>query len=162
MVWRFLNSLRYFTNNCALLLSLDALHTQVATLALLEHHQCHYLIGLKGNQPKLYASAQTLLQQATPLSVESELDTSHGRTLERTVKVYELLSALPERWARSGVQRIVWVLRQGMRQGRTVSQWHAYLTNWCADAATFMGLIRNHWQIEKGACHLCKPIMPLR
>jgi predicted transposase YbfD/YdcC len=139
-----------FASDAPLCFSLDALHTQVATLALLEHHQCHYLMGLKGNQPKLYASAQTLLQQATPLSVESELDTSHGRTLERTVKVYELLSALPERWARSGVQRIVWVLRQGMRQGRTVSQWHAYLTNWCADAATFMGLIRNHWQIENG------------
>jgi hypothetical protein len=47
-------------SDAPLCFSLDALHTQVATLALLEHHQCHYLIGLKGNQPKLYASAQTL------------------------------------------------------------------------------------------------------
>jgi hypothetical protein len=60
------DALDAFASDAPLCFSLDALHTQVATLALLEHHQCHYLIGLKGNQPKLYASAQTLLQQATP------------------------------------------------------------------------------------------------
>lgn len=48
--------------------SLDALYAQVDTLALLATRQCHYIVGLKANQKKLYEQMQQLTTQAVPLS----------------------------------------------------------------------------------------------
>jgi predicted transposase YbfD/YdcC len=133
---------------CPVCFSLDALHAQGSTLNLLEQHQSPYLIGLKANQKKLYHQAQQLLQQAIPLSVSTDLDQTHGRTIRRTVQVYDAPSELSQRWAKSGIRRIVWVHRSGTRKGEPVDEWHCYLSNQCVDAATFMIWIRNHWQIE--------------
>ena len=52
--------------------SLDALHTQVETLALLEDSQTPYLVGLKANQPTLYALAQQLYEHTSPLDIVTE------------------------------------------------------------------------------------------
>lgn len=130
--------------------SLDALHTQVSTLTLLEAHQCEYLIGLKANQKKLYQVAQRLLEQANPVSMATEFESVRGRTLQRIVKVYEVSTELPKRWANAGIQRIVWILRAGQRDDKLVDEWQSYLSNQSSHASTFMSLIRNHWQIENG------------
>jgi predicted transposase YbfD/YdcC len=135
---------------CPVCFTLDALHAQVPTLTLLEQHQSPYLIGLKANQQKLYQQAQQILQQAIPLSVSSDLDQTHSRTIRRTVQVYDAPAELPQRWAKSGIRRIVWVHRTGTRGGTPVDEWHCYLSNRCVDAATFMIWIRDHWQIENG------------
>jgi predicted transposase YbfD/YdcC len=134
--------------------SLDALHAQVETLEFLESQYCHYLVGLKANQKKLYESMQQVLHHATPLTQATHTETLHGRHTRRTVQVYAAPSGLPQRWAKAGISRVVWVKRQGMRSGKPFEQVHCYLSNWILDATTFLELIRNHWQIENGL-HAC-------
>lgn len=130
--------------------SLDALHTQVATLELLAQQGCHYLVGLKPNQPQLYRLAQELKQQAPGLSVASAVDRTHGRQIRRTVSVYAVPDSLPKRWQNCSLACLVWVKREGQRQGNPYEEEHCYLTNCCESAQTFMTLVRDHWQIENG------------
>lgn len=130
--------------------SLDALHAQVETLALLDARQCHYLVSLKANQKKLYHQMRDLLQHATPLSQTTHVETLHGRHTQRTVQVYPAPDDLPQRWATAGITRIVWVLRQGTRAGKPFAEQQCYLSNACLDATVFLELTRSHWQIENG------------
>jgi hypothetical protein len=111
--------------------SLDARHAQVSRLNRLEQHQNPYLVGLKANQKTFYHQAQQILQQAMPLSVSTDLDQTHSRTLRRTVQVYDAPSELSQRWAKSVIRRIVWVHRRGTRQGKPMDEWHGYLSNQC-------------------------------
>jgi predicted transposase YbfD/YdcC len=130
--------------------SLDALHTQVDTLALLHQQDACYLIGLKANQLSLYQTVKRLTTQAQPLSVATEQDNTHGRQVQRTVSVYAVPDTLPQRWRHCGIARIVWVVREGQRQGKPFREDHYYLSNCAEQAAVFMLLVRNHWHIENG------------
>ena len=133
-----------------LCLSLDALHAKVDTLTLIETHHAPYLIGLKANQPKLYALAQSLYQHARPLSCVTERDITHGRVVHRTVNVYPAPPDIAQRWANAGIQRLIWIRRHGMREGRPFDECHCYLSNRCETAQTYLTFIRQHWQIENG------------
>lgn len=130
--------------------SLDALHTQVDTLTLLERSQTPYLVGLKANQPTLYALAQQLYEHTIPIDIVTEYDPTHGRQVQRTVRVYPVPADLPKRWSSAGIQRIIWIRREGIRNGKSFDEVHCYLSNRCLDAETFMTQIREHWQIENG------------
>ena len=130
--------------------SLDALHAQVATLELLATRQCHYIVGLKTNQKKLYEQMQQLTTQAVPLSQATHSERLHGRQTQRTVTVYAAPVEVLERWANAGISRVVWVTRQGWRSGKPFQAQHCYLSNWQLDATAFLELIRQHWQIENG------------
>jgi predicted transposase YbfD/YdcC len=130
--------------------SLDALHAQVETLALLESRQCHYLVGLKANQKKLYEHLRTLRQSTPPLSQATHSETLHGRQTQRTVEVYIAPADVPDRWDKAGISRIVWVIRQGTRGGKPFEEEHCYLSNLDRDAMAFLELTRSHWQIENG------------
>ena len=130
--------------------SLDALHTQVSTLELIAQQGGHYLIGLKTNQPKLHRLAQQLVQHTQALSVDSVVDRTHGRQVRRTVAVYALPKSLPKRWQHCAITAIVWVKREGLRQGSPYEESHFYLSNVRESAQTFNLLVQNHWQIENG------------
>ncbi|PZO47421.1 MAG: ISAs1 family transposase, partial [Phormidesmis priestleyi] len=130
--------------------SLDALPTQVETLDLLEARHCHYLVSLKANQKKLYDQMRSLLHHATPLSQTTHTETLHGQQTQRTVQVYHVPDDLPQRWAKAGITRIVWVIRQGTRAGKPFAEEQCYLSNLCLDATIFLDLTRSHWQIENG------------
>jgi predicted transposase YbfD/YdcC len=130
--------------------SLDALHTQVATLSLLASRQAHYIVGLKANQKTLYRRAQKLVTQTQPLSQATHTETLRGRQTQRTVQVYAAPSDLPKRWQTAGITRIVWIERQGSRNGRPFAEVHFYLSNWPLEAPDFLEMIRAHWQIENG------------
>ncbi len=130
--------------------SLDALHTQVDTLTLLENAQTPYLVGLKANQPKLYAQAQQLYEQTIPIDIVTEYDATHRRQVQRTVRVYPVPADLPQRWATAGIRRIVWIQRQGIRDGKPFDESHCYVSNRCLRAESYMTQIRDHWQIENG------------
>lgn len=130
--------------------SLDALHAQVDTLALLSTRQCRYFIGLKANQKKLFEQMQSLLTQSTPLSEATHSETLHGRHTQRTAKVYAVPAHLPARWAKAAIQRVIWLWRRGIRKGKPFEEHHCYLSNDTLDAMTFLEVARTHWQIENG------------
>jgi predicted transposase YbfD/YdcC len=131
--------------------SLDALHAQVETLSLMQAQQQHYIVGLKANQKTLYQQMQHLFATAVPLSqATSDWEKAHGRMVQRTVWVYAAPTDLPKRWDNTGITRVIWVKRQGTRNGTPFEECHCYLSNWQVDAAQFLVLIRQHWQIENG------------
>lgn len=127
-------------------LTLDALHTQTETVKTL--HECNqqYVIGLKPNQPSLYRTAEDLHQHATALSVATETDSSHGRSVQRLVWVYAAPQHLKAKW--QGVTTLIWVERQGTRNQQSFRHQHCYLSNAQFTAAEFLTRIRGHWQIE--------------
>lgn len=128
--------------------SLDALHTQVETLRLLERSQTPYLIGLKTNQRKLYALAKRLYEQTIPTDIVTEYDAPHSRQVQRTVTVYPVPDSLPQRWANAGIRQLVWIHREGRRAGQPFHEAHCYLSNRCLNAETYMTHIQAHWPIE--------------
>jgi predicted transposase YbfD/YdcC len=131
--------------------SLDALHAQVKTLELMHTQQQQYIVGLKTNQKTLYQQMQHLFASAIPLSEATQaLERRHGRQVQRTAWVYAAPSPLPQRWASSGITRIIWVKRTGMRSGKPFEEMHCYLSNGELNAFEFLHRIRTHWQIENG------------
>lgn len=131
--------------------SLDALHAQVQTLELLHTQRQQYIVGLKANQKTLHQQMQHLFATATPLSDATQaVERRHGRQVQRTAGVFAAPADLPQRWADSGITRIIWVKRTGLRSGKPFEEMHCYLSNWNLQATEFLHLIRLHWQIENG------------
>ena len=129
--------------------SLDALHTVVPTLELMEAQNQNYIVCLKVNQKNLYRQMEKLRSEGSAISQASRTEKKHGRQVKRTVWVY-LAPELPKRWRDCGISRVVWVHRQGFRDGKPFEEMQCYLSNWRLDAETFLGLIQSHWQIENG------------
>lgn len=129
--------------------SLDALHTQVETLAQIHRQGAHYIVGVKANQKTLYQRAQQIAQQSPPLSVDVQVENTRARQVRREVALYQP-TQLPERWSTCSIQSIIGVKRTGTRQGKPFCEQHYYLSNRRETAAEFAAFIRAHWQIENG------------
>lgn len=132
----------------SLCFSLDALHAQVETLALIDRHQCQYVVGLKGNQKKLYRQVQQIVEQHSPFSVVVEDDNTHGRNVTRRVALY-YPDQLDKRWQPCNIAVIIHITRQGVRDCQPFCEHHYYLSNRrCGDARRLGQYIREHWRIE--------------
>ena len=129
--------------------SLDALHTQVETLAQIHRQGAHYIVGVKANQKTLYQRAQQIAQQSLPLSVDVQVETTRARQVRREVALYQPTQLL-ERRSKCNIQSIIGVKRTGTRQGKPFCEQHYYLSNRIETAAEFAAFICAHWQIENG------------
>lgn len=127
-------------------LSLDALHTQTATVQAILAAGHHYLLAVKENQPTLYKTIEFTAQTQTPISSATKEDNSHGRTVQRTVSVFTAPSELLPKW--TGLNSVIMVKRTGNRQNKVFSETVYYLSSQDLDATVFMELIQGHWAIE--------------
>ncbi|MEJ1931363.1 hypothetical protein WDZ92_14000, partial [Nostoc sp. NIES-2111] len=57
------------------------------TVQLIVNSGNDYLVGIKGNQPKLLSYARTLTQQLLPTAIDTQLEHTRGRVVQRTVRV---------------------------------------------------------------------------
>jgi predicted transposase YbfD/YdcC len=142
------------------ILSLDALHTQTATVAAIVDSGHDYLITVKQNQPTLYRTIESATQTQTNISHASAFDSTHGRTIERSVSVFAAPTQLLAKW--TGLKSVIMVNRAGVRARKSSSETVYYLSSQSLTAntyATFSGeaspeklaymrLIRGHWAIE--------------
>ena len=110
--------------------------------------QNDYLVGVKGNQPKLLAHFQQVTHTHTPNSVDTSVERTHGRLVKRTVQVYDQVSGIEPEW--HNARSLIAVNRQGTRDGREFDSMSYYLTSLSADAMTFGCGIRGHRDIENG------------
>jgi predicted transposase YbfD/YdcC len=130
--------------------SLDALHAKADTLSILAASRCHYVVSLKANQKTLFLQAQQQVETTVALSEATHQEQNHGRQTQRHVRVYAAPAELDKRWHACEITRIIWVKRDGIRDGQPFVQEHFYISNWALDAAAFLDVIRQHWQIENG------------
>lgn len=114
----------------------------------------HYCIGLKGNQKKLLQAAQLVAQTQPPLSTYEAQDRSHGRCVDRTIRVFAAPSALQSQW--SGLRAFVAVERRGLRGGKPF-QCHSWLIlSQVISATQAANLIRQHRATVENKLHWVK------
>lgn len=107
-----------------------------------------YLVGIKGNQPKLLSYARTLTQQLLPTAIDIQLEHTRGRVVQRTVRVYDQLCGIDSSWYNA--QSLIAVERRGTRDGQDFHTFSYYLSSLKASAINFAHAIRGHRDIENG------------
>ena len=117
----------------------------------------HYCIGLKGNQKKLLQQAQQAQQTQVPNSEYREVDTAHGRYVERYVQVFAAASELSEQW--SGLAAFVSIQRRGVREGKAFERQSWHILSQVIPAEQAAGLIRNHRGALENRVHWVKDVV---
>ena len=136
-------------------LTLDALHCNPETTALIHENQGGFVIQVKANQPHLLKLCHTLETQEPPLGSSQSVEKGHGRLEERQALFFPLPSkSLDPKWNQSGLQGLVRVERKTeelttKHLSREVSY---YVTNQFLEAAPgqreISQAIRQHWGVE--------------
>jgi hypothetical protein len=80
--------LRAFTDLAETVITLDAMHTQTDTAALITGRRAHYVMTVKANMPTLYRRLKKLPWAGIPAT--STVTTDHGRRARRTIKVAQV------------------------------------------------------------------------
>jgi predicted transposase YbfD/YdcC len=129
------------------LITLDALHCQKASLALIKDTNNDYLVPVKKNQKNLVKHIETVCQSQSPQSSHTEFDKSHGRTITRQVSVFnnvpnDKLKGWPQ------INSLIKVERTGYRGAKMYKQTMYYISSLSAEASFFADKIRGHWRIE--------------
>lgn len=117
----------------------------------------HYCIGLKANQKTLLKTAQQIAQTQAPLSTFQEFDPSHGRQVERTIRVFAAPSDLQSQWA--SLSAFVAVNRQGIRAGKSFNSDSWYLLSQIIPATQAASLIRTHRASVENQIHWVKDVV---
>lgn len=129
----------------AVVVSVDAMHTQTDTAAAITAAGGDYVFTVKKNQPSLHAACKDLPWKDVPAHRVTR--TGHGRRATRTIKVV----AAPAWVTFAGAAQIAQVRRTVTRAG-TRSVEVVYLItsadHQAAPPATLAGWIQGHWGIE--------------
>ena len=132
----------------------------LATVAAIVDSGHDDLITVKQNQPTLYRTLESATQTQTNISHASAFDSTHGRTVERSVSVFAAPTQLLAQW--TGLKSVIMVNRAGVRARKSSSETVYYLSSQSLTAntyATFSGeaspeklaymrLIRGDWALE--------------
>jgi predicted transposase YbfD/YdcC len=126
----------------------DAMHTQRAHVAYLTGRGAHYLLTVKGNQPKLLAQLRRLPWGEVPVA-DDTTDKAHGRLESRTVKVTAISAGI----AFPGAALAIQVTRRRRppraRRWRTETVYAVTdLTEDQVSPAELADAVRAHWGIE--------------
>lgn len=108
-----------------------------------------YVIGVKGNQPKLKEKIQkNLAVEREIVSFNQRTERVKGRIETRTVYVSHNLTGISKNWV--GLKSIVRVERKRIIKGKIQAETAFYLTSLDVSAEIFNAGIRGHWGIENG------------
>jgi len=82
-------------------LTVDALHCQKKTLALIINGGNDYIVTLKKNQLNLFKAANKLVSSAVATDENEVSESVHGRTTTRHTKIYPIPPQLLPDWEKS-------------------------------------------------------------
>lgn len=126
----------------------DALHTQREHADYLIGRAAHYLLTVKGNQPKLHAQLKALPWRQVP-ALDTTRDKSHGRVESRTTKVTAVADGIAFPHARLAIQ----ITRRS--RSLTARRWRTETVYAVTDLDQaqirpdeIADIIRSHWHIE--------------
>lgn len=136
------------------LVSVDALYCHQSDLQIILDAGADYLVGLKGNQPKLedevfhyFDQAKLCSYEGTDIDLHISCEKDHGRIESREVRTLTELEWLE--------QAKVWTIRTAIEvnserviEGRTETATRYYLSSRLGSAEYFSKNIREHWSIE--------------
>nr|WP_254721966.1 ISAs1 family transposase [Kovacikia minuta] len=117
----------------------------------------HYCIGLKANQLKLLKHAQSCAQTQSPLSHHHTCETSHGREVERQVRVFAAPVDLAKEWA--GLAAFVAVERFGIREGKPFHRQSWFILSRVIPAAAAAEMIQAHRGTTENKLHWVKDVV---
>jgi len=150
--------------------TIDAIAAQTKIVDAIIEKDGDYIIGVKGNQPSLYADIEQLAQnrkavidaakEKNEYEYSCEFDKGHGRVEQRETYVFsDIFDDIRDCTKWRGLLAVVMVVRTitklNPKENQTVTTTEAqyYITSKCSSKAEEIGkLIRNHWNIENG-CH---------
>jgi 3-methyladenine DNA glycosylase/8-oxoguanine DNA glycosylase len=117
----------------------------------------HYCIGLKANQKTLLQQAQRVAQGQSPLSESQEQDQSHGRYVERSVRVFAAPSAWMAQW--QSLAALVAVERRGVREGKAFNCQSWFILSQVIPAKQAAAMIRQHRGSIENQVHWVKDVI---
>ncbi len=133
----------------------DALHCQRSTAAYVTSRKGHYVMTVKGNQPRLRARLKALPWTQVP--AVSTVSTSHGRRVRRTVKAV----TVPDWVGFPGAAQVLQVRRTRNLDGRRTTEVVYAICSLdmvAAPPATVATWIQGHWSIEN-ALHWVRDVV---
>lgn len=135
--------------------TIDAMGCQKEIAAQIREQKGHYVLGLKGNQPKLEQSMQAWFETCADTNFASvrhdyreSTETGHGRTDYRTCHVLELPADHPAKAQWKDVRTLAVVISQRIVKGRESTEERLYLSSLPPTARRHARVIRGHWAIE--------------
>ena len=135
--------------------TLDAMHCQKATLAAIRAKGADYLVAVKDNQPKLYGLLHDIFiaygeddYRARELKRHSKTERNRGRDETRIVYAAPPPAALKNHPEWVGVQSVVMVYRETLRNGKQTEETSFYLSSLPPKVRKIARYVRGHWGIE--------------
>jgi predicted transposase YbfD/YdcC len=117
----------------------------------------HYIVKLKGNQPKLKAAAESAVINEKPISYHVEEEIIRGRLEIRQTYLYQRQNNLAKGW--ESINLIVYVHRQFLSKDKEHKTDSFYVSDLqTADARHIAEGIRSHWHIEN-KLHYAKDVI---
>ncbi len=131
-----------------------------------------YILALKANEKDAYQTVVTRFESLRRpedqthaqggwqpgCEVSTTIEQNRGRYEKREVAVIRDMSWWPKSWKWAGLQSIICVRRETIRQRHSAEkptlEMHYYLSSSEAAAAELGRLIRNHWSVENQCHHL--------
>ena len=126
------------------------------TLAIIAQSSNHYLVKVKGNQPRLLRAIENHISDSNPLSRLTQSEFNRGRKEQRHIEVYQAPQGLDEDWL--AIKRVLFVTRSGQRAEGNYHRSGYYISSLEADANCFANGLRGHWLIENNL-HYVKDVI---
>ena len=134
--------------------TIDAAGCQKSITKLISEKKGHYVLGLKGNHPKLHKAVKEHIKEegeSDKNRLFDAFDDSHGRSVRRRYFGYDI-SKMPEvsEWCDAKTVIAVEAIsrRNNNPKTRVGAEWRYYLSNHKHSNKSLPSYIRNHWCIE--------------
>ena len=139
------------------IISLDALYANVANANQVVKRGADYVVGIKGNQPKLEAEVHNFFEQLKTMdykgvegiTLTETQEKGHGRMERRNICVVNDLGWLPQQ-SEWHLQSLIEIRSERVIEGKIEQATRYYGSSRRADAKKFADWIRGHWGIENG------------
>ncbi len=153
--------------------TIDAMGGHPDIARLIQDAGADYILALKANEKAAHQAVVARFESLRPTpeaqaageqgwaegcEVSTTREQNRGRYEQREVVVLRDLSWWPKSWKWAGLQSVICVRRETLRQRHATEnptvEMHYYLSSSKADAAELGRLIRNHWSVENQCHHL--------
>ncbi|MDX1908701.1 MAG: ISAs1 family transposase [Bacteroidia bacterium] len=142
------------------IITMDAMGTQVAIVQQITEGGGHYILPVKDNQRTLHEEIQDSFRRIEAVDTHEEVEKSRGRIETRKVSVINDLSWILERERWPGLQQLVRVerTRELLAEQKTERETSYYISSVGGTARELQVWIRGHWGIENGL-HWCLDVI---